>query len=84
MSCGRIAGNCFEPVYKKLKIKMGENPINKENSETEVVPKKVQLIEINTVPGLTETSLVPKSATLEGIDFNELVLRILNTACFKE
>ena len=43
-----------------------------------------QLIEINTVPGLTKTSLVPKSATLEGIDFNELVLRILNSACFKE
>ena len=43
-----------------------------------------QLIEINTVPGLTKTSIVPKSATLEGIDFNELVLRMLNTACFKE
>ena len=26
-----------------------------------------QLIEINTVPGLTENSLVPKSAALEGI-----------------
>ena len=43
-----------------------------------------QLIEINTVPGLTETSLVPKSASLQGIDFNNLIISILNTACSKE
>ena len=42
-----------------------------------------QIIEVNTVPGLTETSLVPKSASFEGIDFNSLVTRILNTACVK-
>jgi len=42
-----------------------------------------QLIEINTVPGLTETSLVPKSAALEGISFNELILEILHLACAK-
>ena len=46
--------------------------------------RNFQLIELNTVPGLTETSLVPKSANEEGISFNELILRILNTACFKE
>ena len=42
-----------------------------------------QLIEINTVPGLTETSLAPKSAALEGISFNELILEILHLACAK-
>ena len=42
-----------------------------------------QIIEVNTVPGLTETSLVPKSASFEGIDFDSLVTRILNTACVK-
>ena len=46
--------------------------------------RNFQLIELNTVPGLTETSLVPKSAILEGIDFDRLIIRILNTACFKE
>ena len=46
--------------------------------------RNFQLIELNTVPGLTETSLVPKSAILEGIDFDGLIIRILNTACFKE
>ena len=42
-----------------------------------------QLIEINTVPGMTETSLVPKSAQIEGISFNELILEILYLACSK-
>jgi len=42
-----------------------------------------QIIEVNTVPGLTETSLVPKSAFFKGIDFNSLITRILNTACVK-
>ena len=42
-----------------------------------------QIIEVNTVPGLTETSLVPKSASFEGIDFDSLITRILNTACVK-
>jgi len=43
-----------------------------------------QIIEVNTVPGLTETSLVPKSASFEGINFDSLVTRILNTACVKQ
>ena len=43
-----------------------------------------QIIEVNTVPGLTETSLFPKSASFEGIDFNSLITRILNTACVKQ
>jgi len=42
-----------------------------------------QIIEVNTVPGLTETSLVPKSASFEGMDFDGLIIRILNTACAK-
>tara|TARA_B100000029_G_scaffold134426_1_gene128748 strand:- start:2035 stop:3003 length:969 start_codon:yes stop_codon:yes gene_type:complete len=43
-----------------------------------------QLIEVNTVPGLTETSLVPKSAFFEKIDFDSLIVKILNTACEQE
>ena len=42
-----------------------------------------QIIEINTVPGLTETSLVPKADSFDGIDFNDLIIRILNTSCLK-
>jgi D-alanine-D-alanine ligase len=35
-------------------------------------------LEINTIPGMTETSLLPKSAAEAGISFNELVMQILD------
>jgi len=38
-----------------------------------------QLLEINTVPGMTDHSLVPMAAKQAGINFNELVLRILSS-----
>jgi len=37
-------------------------------------------LEINTIPGMTETSLLPKAAAEAGISFNELVLQILADA----
>jgi len=36
-----------------------------------------QILEINTVPGMTETSLVPKAANIFGLNFSELVTNIL-------
>ncbi len=36
-----------------------------------------QLLEVNTVPGMTETSLVPKSAKVYGLNFSDLVTNIL-------
>lgn len=38
------------------------------------------VLEINTIPGLTETSLLPKIASLAGYDFKGLVKEILNLA----
>ncbi len=38
------------------------------------------VLEVNTIPGMTETSLLPKAAAQAGIDFTELCLRILQTA----
>jgi D-alanine-D-alanine ligase len=38
------------------------------------------LLEVNTVPGMTSHSLVPMAAKESGLDFNQLVLRILETA----
>jgi len=35
------------------------------------------LLEVNTVPGMTESSLVPKAAKQAGLDFNSLVTEIL-------
>jgi D-alanine-D-alanine ligase len=38
------------------------------------------LLEINTVPGMTDHSLVPMAARARGMDFDELVYRILETS----
>ncbi len=38
------------------------------------------LLEINTVPGMTDHSLVPMAARAAGIDFDQLVWRILETS----
>ena len=38
------------------------------------------LLEVNTVPGMTDHSLVPMAAKAEDIDFDELVWRILRTS----
>ncbi len=38
------------------------------------------LLEINTIPGFTETSLVPKAAKEIGIDFNQLCQKIIDLA----
>jgi D-alanine-D-alanine ligase len=38
------------------------------------------VLEVNTVPGMTETSLLPQAADAAGIDFDELVGRILADA----
>lgn len=39
-----------------------------------------QLIEVNTVPGMTDHSLVPMAAKAAGVTFDELVWRILETS----
>jgi len=38
------------------------------------------LIEVNTVPGMTDTSLVPMAAKQHGLSFSDLTLEILKTA----
>jgi D-alanine-D-alanine ligase len=38
------------------------------------------VLEINTVPGMTETSLLPKAAAAAGLDYDAVVLRILASA----
>jgi len=38
------------------------------------------VLEINTIPGMTATSLLPKAAKILGIDFNHLCLKLLELA----
>jgi D-alanine-D-alanine ligase len=39
------------------------------------------LLEVNTIPGMTDHSLVPMAALALGIDFEELVWQVLETSC---
>jgi D-alanine-D-alanine ligase len=50
----------------------------------EAASKKFYFIEINTTPGMTDHSLVPMAARRAGIDFEELVWRVLETSFMRE
>ena len=41
---------------------------------------EVSCLEVNTLPGMTDMSLVPKMAAAAGINFNELVEKIIDLA----
>jgi len=41
---------------------------------------KLQLLEVNTIPGMTDHSLVPMAARAQGISFEALCMRILESA----
>lgn len=38
------------------------------------------VLEVNTIPGMTSTSLLPKAAGIAGIDFNQLCIKLLELA----
>lgn len=44
---------------------------------------RIWFLEINTLPGMTATSLLPKAAAAHGMDFTALVGKILETASLK-
>jgi len=46
--------------------------------------KRPWVIELNTVPGMTSHSLVPMAAKEEGVNFNQLVLKILDSSFEKK
>jgi D-alanine-D-alanine ligase len=50
----------------------------------DAVSGKFYFIEINTTPGMTDHSLVPMAARQAGIDFDELVWRVLETSLSRE
>jgi D-alanine-D-alanine ligase len=50
----------------------------------DAVTRKFYFIEINTTPGMTDHSLVPKAAGQLGIDFAELCWRVLETSFLRE
>lgn len=50
-------------------------------SDMIVVDGEVYWLEVNTIPGFTETSLLPQGAAAAGIPFDDLVTRIIEAAC---
>jgi D-alanine--D-alanine ligase len=50
-------------------------------SDKEQIP---YVLELNTIPGMTETSLVPKASAAMGINYEDLCERILLKACYDE
>jgi D-alanine-D-alanine ligase len=68
--CQRVADQAFRALdcrgWGRVDLMVGESG--------------VQVIEVNTIPGMTEHSLVPKAAAHAGIGFDDLVERILGTA----
>lgn len=80
--CGLSANQ--EKALQELAVKAGEVIGVKGWSRVDVFiddANKPQLIEINTVPGMTDHSLVPMAARQAGITFDDLVWRILETSC---
>ncbi|MFH0917852.1 MAG: D-alanine--D-alanine ligase [Candidatus Omnitrophota bacterium] len=45
---------------------------------------RTYILEVNTIPGMTATSLLPKAAKIVGIDFTRLCLKLLELAYAKE
>ncbi|MBK8551667.1 MAG: D-alanine--D-alanine ligase [Ignavibacteria bacterium] len=44
---------------------------------------ELHCLEVNTLPGMTETSLVPKSAAAKGMSFNQLIERLIELSLQK-
>ena len=41
---------------------------------------KIWFLEINTLPGMTKTSLLPKSLSADGFSFNDIIQMIIDEA----
>lgn len=42
------------------------------------------ILEVNTIPGMTERSLLPKAAMVEGLDFGDLCIKLIENALKKK
>jgi len=68
----KLALQAFKATGAKI---WGRVDLMRDLSVTEL-KNQWQILEVNTVPGMTETSLVPKSAKVYGLSFSQLVAQI--------
>jgi D-alanine-D-alanine ligase len=73
----KLAEKCYHAVNCKGIARVEFILNNKNNGDD-----NFYLLEINTHPGFTSTSLVPKIANYVGISFEEIVEFLINKACF--
>lgn len=73
----KLAEKCYHAVNCKGIARVDFILNNKNNGDD-----NFYLLEINTHPGFTNTSLVPKIANYVGISFEEIVEFLVNKACF--
>lgn len=81
---------CPAPVSQKLFQELGRLSLEahkalklKHYSRTDFILSKdnaLYILETNTLPGMTRTSLVPKAALTAGLDFNKLIQTLLDLA----
>ena len=71
----------FEVQYAAVKAHYKLGCFSYSRSDFRLTPDgKIYILETNTAPGMTDTSLVPKAAAAVGISMPDLVKRILMTA----
>ena len=80
----------FEPSREKELIEYSKT-INKDFgctgwSRIDLIDdgKGFYFLELNTVPGMTDSSLVPKAASFAGVEFNQLVMKIVQSSLDKK
>jgi D-alanine-D-alanine ligase len=84
---------CPAPVSKTLTQKLMDMALKahrvlglKDYSRTDFIVDKeenVYILEVNTLPGMTKTSLLPKAARASGLSFEELINKLLSLALGK-
>jgi D-alanine-D-alanine ligase len=78
----RVAKSAMEMALQSFEALRCEG-VSRIDLMLEEATGKLMVLEINTIPGMTATSLLPKAAAAVGIGFNEVVEMILDEARLK-
>ena len=66
-------------VYMRLYKKIGCRHYGRVDLRLDI-NNCIKILELNTLPGMTDTSLLPKAANSYGINYSELVKKIIKLA----
>ena len=83
----KIPGTIYDKVTKWARIAhelLGCSGISRSDFRYDDIKDKLYMLEINTQPGMTKTSLSPEQAKYCGISLTELVEKLISKANFEE